>query len=120
MFIPFTGKKWDKREPIRYVLRESVEPNELQERDEVHPLHFGPAAILRHALPGEVRTDWQRRGFTLSPSLIVLDENLSREHETAWIVCFFGIVCGIVFLAMALYIPRVLRAAAPKRPTGTL
>ena len=117
MFIPFTGEGWDAHQPIQYVLREEIQPHTLQEREQNRPLRFGPAAIFRHALPGEVRTDWQRRGLTLSPSLIVLDQNLSRRNETAWVVCFFGVLGGIVFLGMGVYVTRRLAAASSRKPT---
>ena len=119
MFIPFTARDWDEHQPIRYVLREGVQPHTLQERDTDRPLSFGPAALFRHALPGEVRRDWQKRGLTLSPSLIVLDRNLSRGNEVPWIVCLFGFLFGAVFLGMGVYLPRRI-AAAQQRSARSL
>ncbi len=89
-YIPFTSPAWNVQQPIQYVLREGVLPRTLDEREEGRPVRFGPAAIFRHDLPGEVRRSWQKRGLTLSPSVIVLDQNLSRDNEVPWVVCFLG------------------------------
>ncbi len=103
-YTPLTSLSWTAGTPVQYVLRETL-PHAASEEDaplsgRSGAVRTGPAAVFHHALPGMVRTGYERSGLRLAPDVIVLDENVRGANDTAWVVAIFGYLFAFVTMIL--------------------
>ncbi len=100
LYTPITAPGWEPGEPVQYILREELGQDDpgkggSQRLSSADLVRFGPVALLSHALPGMVRTGYERHGLRMASRPIVLDQNLSDANETLWIVSAFGVIFAL-------------------------
>ncbi len=128
LFTPLTAPDWRPGQPVEFVLRDTLAHTGSGD-DSVQPsgpadlVRFGPVALFHHALPGMVRTGFERHGLSLAASPIVLDQNLHSASDTPWVISIFGFIFALssfILWAITHRTHRLNSAAVPPPPAPPL
>jgi hypothetical protein len=120
-YLPLTAPDWQESQPITYFLRPTV--NAIAGPDGYHMIDANapPFALTQKGvlfsndLPGAVRAEYEKHGFTLASPAYVLDTKEDAELEIYWEVAAGAGITALVLLLSAALMPIAQRRAARRQ-----
>jgi hypothetical protein len=110
-FVPLVAQGWRAGEAVRFVLRTnqtawmpppgmagSPLPRMLQHDTPPFRMTTEPSVLRHHALPGIVRTEYEKAHVSLDPSLVVVEQSASEVYAPYWMTAAGGGIAGVCLL----------------------
>jgi hypothetical protein len=116
-YLPLTAPDWRDGQPITYFLRPAV--NAIAGPDGYHMIAPTTASfqltqtgvLFRNDLPGAVRAEYEKNGYTLASPAYVLDTKDDVELDIYWEVAAGAGITALVLLLSAALVPIAQRRA---------